>query len=101
MGKRLDEFFAGLLNDDKKKAEGGSVGPKTAAFLDSLTEPKTKGPFSETLPQGVAGPVRNDLLTANYRRQLSHDEKYGTAGGNIDISTDFLPTGTPWKSADQ
>lgn len=101
MGKRLDAFFEGLLNDDKKETEGGSVGPKTAAFLDSLTEPKTKGPFSETLPQGVAGPVRNDLLTANYRRQLSHDEKYGTAGGNIELATDFLPTGTPWKSADQ
>ncbi len=101
MGKRLDEFFAGLLNDDKKKAEGGSVGPKTAAFLDSLTEPKTKGPFSEALPQGVAGPVRNDRITPAYRQAMSHEDNFGPAGGNIDTSKDYLPLDSEWNTRDQ
>ena len=60
-----------------------------------------KNAFADTLPQGVAGPVRNDRITPAYRQAMSHEDNFGPAGGNIDTSKDYLPLNTSWKTRDQ
>lgn len=60
-----------------------------------------KNAFADTLPQGVAGPVRNDRIMPAYRQSQSREENYGPAGGNIDTSKDYLPLDSEWSTRDQ
>ena len=60
-----------------------------------------KNAFADTLPQGVAGPVRNDRITPAYRQAMSHEDNFGPAGGNIDTSKDYLPLDSEWNTRDQ
>lgn len=60
-----------------------------------------KNAFADTLPQGTAGPVRNDRIMPAYRQSQSREENYGPAGGNIDTSKDYLPLDSEWSTRDQ
>lgn len=109
MGKRLDAFFEELASGKSggTASAAPAYGPKTTAFLESLAESETAGQFSknafaDTLPQGVAGPVRNDRIMPAYRQAQSREENYGPAGGNIDTSKDYLPLGgDEWSTPEQ
>lgn len=109
MGKRLDAFFEELASGKSGGAASAApaYGPKTTAFLESLAENASAGQFpknafADTLPQGVAGPVRNDRIMPAYRQSQSREENYGPAGGNIDTSKDYLPLGgDEWSTPEQ
>lgn len=108
MGKRLDAFFEELASGKSDGAASAApvYGPKTTAFLKSLAENASAGQFpknafADTLPQGVAGPVRNDRIMPAYRQSQSREENYGPAGGNIDTSKDYLPLDSEWSTRDQ
>ncbi len=108
MGKRLDAFFEELASGKSDGAASAApvYGPKTTAFLESLAENASAGQFpknafADTLPQGVAGPVRNDRIMPAYRQSQSREENYGPAGGNIDTSKDYLPLDSEWNTRDQ
>lgn len=109
MGKRLDAFFEELASGKSggTASAAPAYGPKTTAFLESLAESETAGQFpknafADTLPQGVAGPVRNDRIMPAYRQAQSREENYGPAGGNIDTSKDYLPLGgDEWSTPEQ
>lgn len=108
MGKRLDAFFEELASgkSDGVASAAPAYGPKTTAFLESLAENASAGQFpknafADTLPQGVAGPVRNDRIMPAYRQSQSREENYGPAGGNIDTSKDYLPLDSEWSTRDQ